>query len=136
MLVSEYRELFNGFLDNGFFNCGVALAGSRLSNSERLSILNDICYRLQVEYQKHVYLITSDQHTESELTLICPPYDYNDIPKRFDRNDTVFVLDVKLPYFDDNNNWETKIINSLLYYFYPFFGFCSSKQIVKIYENI
>lgn len=136
MLADNYETLFNGLIDNKIFNCGILLSASKISDKDKYNILNDLAYKLQIEHQKKVYLIPDNIHFESELPIICQPYDCSNISKNFDRTNTIFLINTKLPYFEDPNNWNVKFINTLLYYFYPFFGFSSTRQIVKFYENI
>ena len=75
MRVDGYKNLFDSYLDNKIFNQFVMLSPTGITHDEKLNILDEIAFRLQVEFQKQVILLTNitpedilEEGHRSELT--------------------------------------------------------------------
>jgi hypothetical protein len=123
-------------LDNNISNGCFIFNGINLTQDEKFKLLNDISYRYQIEDHKDVYLVTTNSNVITELPSIIKPQNPYDIPGHFNRNNTVFLTDITFPYFDNPESWESRIVKVLTDYFYTIIGFSSSKQIIKLYENL
>ena len=132
-----YLKLFDSFLDNNVLNTAFIISSSKLSQTDKLEILEHLSYRLQIEFDKTVIFITNKNKPSGEIDFINKETEVCDIPlNHCDRNKYVFIIDVDLPYFDKPNCWENRVIQTLIYYKYTLFGFSSDETKFKFYENI
>lgn len=129
-----YVKIFNSFLDNDLFNQTIILSPQSLTHVEKLYILNDLAYRIQIEFCKNVYIITDRLLPNCELKVIDEKTIPEELPLTINNFDSVFLIDVCRPYFEGTNSWSERIIEILQYYKMTVFGFCSNKQIIKFYE--
>lgn len=135
MKIDGYEKLFNTYLDSNIFNQLVLLSPKTLSNKHKLEILDGLAYRLQIEFQKTVVLITNKKHN-SEIDVFDNSQPTAELPLIYSKNkDVVFLVDIDSPYFDDKLSWEDKVVELLIYYKYPAFGFMSGCQKIKLYEE-
>jgi hypothetical protein len=135
MKIDGYKKLFNAYLDSNIFNQLVLLSPKSLSNDNKLSILDDLAFRLQIEFQKSVVLITNKRHN-CEIEVFDNTQPTAELPLIYNKSrDIVFLVDIDSPYFDDKMSWEDKIVELLIYYKYPAFGFMSGCQRIKLYEE-
>lgn len=136
MTYDDYENIFNIMLDSNISNGCFIFNGINLTQDKKFKLLNDIAYRYQIEYHKDVYFVTTNNKINTELPTIIKPQNPYDIPGHFDRKNIVFLTDITFPYFDNPESWESRVINILTGYFYTTLGFSSSKQIIKLYENL
>lgn len=143
MKAEYYQRLFDSCLDNNLFNQFVALSPTSISHDRELIILDNIAFRLQIEFQKQVILLTNKE-VSGDIAVINKSTKVSEIPliinnlnsdNNDDSSNVVCLIDIDFPYFEENNSWENRLIETLKYYRIPVFGFCSRGQILKIYEN-
>lgn len=127
----KYIQLFDNILDS-FQNSTFVLVGKGLTEKERLDILEHIAFRCQIEFEKEVRFISSYDVKESEI-LLPKKYDSSYLPVQFKPENTIFLTNINISYYDTLNNWELDMLTQLAYYKYPVFGF-SSHQVIKVYE--
>ena len=128
MKKSDYIKIFDSFLDNDI-SCGILLIGS-IEYKDKLEVLEYLSLRLQVEFGKNVCLITNERIESELLTLSTKDDPHVEIP----RLDCIFLCLLRNPYFKDSS-WYTDIINQLVYYRKPFFGFTTVEQKTIFYEE-
>lgn len=143
MRVDEYKNFFDSYLDNKIFNQFVMLSPTGITHDEKLNILDEIAFRLQVEFQKQVILLTNrdvygdifviDKNTKvSEIPLIIN--NMNSAKQELYGN-VVCLIDIDFPYFEESNSWENRIVETMKYYKIPVFGFSNNTQMIYVYEN-
>ena len=143
MRVDEYKNFFDSYLDNKIFNQFVMLSPTGITHDEKLNILDEIAFRLQVEFQKQVILLTNrdvygdifvvDKNTKvSEIPLIIN--NMNSAKQELYGN-VVCLIDIDFPYFEESNSWENRLVETMKYYKFPVFGFSNNTQMIYIYEN-
>lgn len=143
MRVDEYKNFFDSYLDNKIFNQFVMLSPTGITHDEKLNILDEIAFRLQVEFQKQVILLTNrdvygdifvvDKNTKvSEIPLIIN--NMNSAKQEFYGN-VVCLIDIDFPYFEESNSWENRLVETMKYYKIPVFGFSNNTQMIYVYEN-
>lgn len=143
MRVDEYKNFFDSYLDNKIFNQFVMLSPTGITHDEKLNILDEIAFRLQIEFQKQVILLTNrdvygdifvvDKNTKvSEIPLIIN--NMNSAKQELCGN-VVCLIDIDFPYFEESNSWENKLVETMKYYKIPVFGFSNNTQMIYIYEN-
>ena len=143
MRVDEYKNLFDSYLDNKIFNQFVMLSPTGITHDEKLNILDEIAFRLQVEFQKQAILLTNrdvygdifviDKNTKvSEIPLIINSM--NSAKQELYGN-VVCLIDIDFPYFEESNSWENRLVETMKYYKIPVFGFSNNTQMIYIYEN-
>ena len=134
MFKGIYEAIFDTVLDNKHLsNSTMLLIGADLKQEEKQEIMDYIALRCLSEYSKDAKFIISDTKQKSD-SIIKYGYDPNFIPCAFKPENTVFITDVFLPYFDTVDNWETKMLTALSYYKFSVYGF-ASRQIIKIYNQ-
>lgn len=134
MTNRDYLKIFNSFLDNDLFNQAIILSTNKISEITKLQILDEIAYRLQVEFGKRVIFITNKE-CSGDIETFTKKDKTSELPLLYtDKKNTVFVLYLDMPYFEDRLDWEQKVIECLIYYKYPVFGFKSDNQRVKFYD--
>ena len=135
----EYKYLFNNVMDMNYaFQCGILYcphACSDMSNTNRLSLLNEIAHRLQIEFEKDVVFI-SNESIETELPVIKTVDEASRLIATYDRNKTVFLCNFILPRIVADDNFEVRAIEQLKYYRQPFYGFTVNQQIMYLYEEL
>ena len=143
MRVDEYKNLFDSYLDNKIFNQFVMLSPTGITHDEKLNILDEIAFRLQVEFQKQVILLTNrdvygdifvvDKNTKvSEIPLIINNMNSE---KQELYGNVVCLIDIDFPYFEESNSWENRLVETMKYYKIPVFGFSNNTQMIYVYEN-
>lgn len=143
MRVDEYKNFFDSYLDNKIFNQFVMLSPTEITHDEKLNILDEIAFRLQVEFQKQVILLTNrdvygdifvvDKNTKvSEIPLIIN--NMNSAKQELYGN-VVCLIDIDFPYFEESNSWENRLVETMKYYKIPVFGFSNNTQMIYVYEN-
>lgn len=129
MNASNYIRIFDSFLDNRILNCGILLIGPNSTN-EKLYILNEIAFRLQIEFGKRVCLVSNE-----ELNSDIETFTSKDDPFSFiSKNDCVFLCNLQKSYFNDGM-WYNDLVNQLKYYKRTFFGFTTGSQQLIFYEE-
>ena len=133
----DYLSYFNSLLDNGWLNQVCLLCPPCLDLGTKFEILDEIAFRLQIEFQKEVKLMFSNPfHTvRSELDAIYKEYPLTDRISEFDVEKTVVLANIQFPYFSHEDSWEKKAIQLLEYYRLPVLGFTTHEQYIKIYEK-
>jgi hypothetical protein len=134
MNKDDYLKGFNSFLDNKLFNQFVVLSGKYLSQQTKLDILDELAYRLQIEFGKKVYLLTNED-IDCEVSVINQQTTPQEIPLIVNRDESVILVLIRTDYFNRNDSWEIESLRVLKYYKYPIFGFCSMFQDVMYYEK-
>lgn len=129
----DYRNIFMSFVNNNMFSETVLLYPSGITEDEQIKLFEELSLDLQIGFCKNVYLISSKEDIKSDM-IIQKGYDPALIVSEFDVLNTVFLVDVNIPYYNVHGSWEYNIINQLGYYKYTLFGF-SNKQIIKIYQD-
>ena len=143
MRVDWYQNIFDSYLDNKIFNQFVMLSPTEITNDEKLNILDEIAFRLQVEFQKQVILLTNrdvygdifvvDKNTKvSEIPLIINNMNSS---KQELYGNVVCLIDIDFPYFEERNSWENRLVETMKYYKIPVFGFSNNTQMIYVYEN-
>ena len=143
MRVDWYQNIFDSYLDNKIFNQFVMLSPTEITNDEKLNILDEIAFRLQVEFQKQVILLTNrdvygdifvvDKNTKvSEIPLIINNMNSS---KQELYGNVVCLIDIDFPYFEESNSWENRLVETMKYYKIPVFGFSNNTQMIYVYEN-
>jgi hypothetical protein len=143
MRVDEYKNLFDSYLDNKIFNQFVMLSPTRITHEEKLNILDEIAFRLQVEFQKQVILLTN-RDVDGDIFVIDKNTKVSEIPliinnmksaKQELYGNVVCLIDIDFPYFEESNSWENRLVETMKYYKIPVFGFSNNTQMIYIYEN-
>lgn len=143
MNFESYLKIFDSYLDSMIFNQFVMLCPIRLSHKDKLNILDHIAYRLQIEFQKVVILLTN-REVDGDIFVINKDTNVSEIPliinnmnteKQLKYGNVVCLIDIDFPYFEDSVSWEQRLVENMKYYKMPVFGFSNNTQMIKIYEN-
>lgn len=129
MTFELLKTVSNYLIDNEYFNFmlldDMYKYRNNMCSGETTEFLNDIALRLQIEYNKSVYVISRSDVTHfNAVSKIQRPTDLFIVPK----HDVFVIVDSYEPeYFkrsaDDN------LIESLKYYKIPTLGFCYKQTI-------
>ena len=143
MSFESYIKIFDSYLDNMIFNQFVMLCPIRLSQTDKLNILDYLAYRLQIEFQKKVILLTNKE-IDGDIYVINKDTKVSEIPLLINNMNTetqtkygnvICLIDIDFQYFDDSVSWEQRLVEVMKYYKVPVFGFSNNTQMIKIYEN-
>lgn len=127
--------IFNSFLDSNQFNQAIMLSSHTLSEDSKLEILDDLSFRLQIQFGKHVVFVTNKAFY-GYVDVVTPKTDASEIPLLYpNRDEVVFIVNMDFPYFENKLSWESRVVETLIYYKYVVFGFISGEQRVKFYEE-
>jgi hypothetical protein len=128
-------SIFNGFLDSNQFNQAIMLSSYTLSEDSKLEILDDLSFRLQIQFGKRVVFVTNKAFY-GDVDVVTPKINVSEVPLLYpNRDKVVFIVNIDFPYFENKLSWESKIVETLIYYKYVVFGFISGEQRVKFYEE-
>ena len=128
-------NIFNGFLDSNQFNQAIMLSSYTLSEDSKLEILDDLSFRLQIQFGKRVVFVTNKAFC-GNIDVVTPKINASEVPLLYpNRDKVVFIVNIDFPYFENKLSWEDKIVETLIYYKYVVFGFVSGEQRVKFYEE-
>ena len=132
-----YRKVFNSFMDNGIIDLALIINSRKLNPDNQREILDEVAYRLQIEFCKKVILLTNKSSPSGDIDFVGKEKNANEILLKYpDRSKHAFIVDIQFPYFNTKDCWESRALNTIMYYKYPIFGFSSSEDIIKFYENI
>lgn len=143
MSFESYVKIFDSYLDNMIFNQFMMLCPIRLSQIDKLNILDYLAYRLQIEFQKKVILLTNKE-IDGDIYVINKDTKVSEIPLLINNMNTetqtkygnvVCLIDIDFPYFEDSVSWEQRLVEVMKYYKVPVFGFSNNTQMIYIYEN-
>ena len=134
---SGYSKIFNSFLDNGMLDIALIINSRKLGKTSKEELLDELAYRLQIEFCKKVILLTNKFTPTGDIDFVGKEKNANEILLKFpDRSKNVFIVDIDFPYFNNSDSWEKRALNTIMYYKYPIFGFSSGEDIIKFYENL
>jgi hypothetical protein len=133
----KYLNLFDTILDSELFNQTFLLCSNRLSESDKIDILDYIAFRSQIQFCKNVIVLTNKNIVTGNIEIVDTRVKSSEIPLMFPhRSNTLFLVNIDFPYFENIQSWEYRVIQTLMYYKYSMFGFISGDQIIKIYEDL
>ena len=135
MKKSDYLSIFESFMDNSMWRQGIIFAAAGLTKEERAELLDEIAYRCQAEFGMTAYLVTNNttDYIDSEVSIIDKAFDPYLLPN-LRSTKPIFLVDLEIPYFENSQSWEYKIVELLIYYKYTFYGF-STRQKMIVYED-
>ena len=133
----NYLDYFNHLMDGKWLNQICLFCPVTVSLPERFDILDELAFRLQIEYQKDVkFLVSNPFHTStSQLDCIHKEYPLTEKISTFDVDKTVILANIQFPYFNYEDSWEKAGLKLFEYYRIPVLGFTTHEQCIKIYEK-
>lgn len=125
-----YLHIFNRFLEPDILPVGLILEDRGLTPEDKQSLLEELSLRLQTEFGKEVYLVSSDNF-ETELPRIKKESSFYPLITKKDK--VVFLLDIRTPYFKNDPSWEERVVDLLTYYKFIYFGFSARSSVTNFY---
>ena len=136
-ITDNYLKVFNTFIDTGILDLALILQPQKLNDSLKMSILDNLAYRFQIEFCKTAVLVANKYIPTGDIEFVGRDSIPFEVPLKYSgRSKYVFLVDIEFPYFEKKNCWEHSILQTLTYYKYPVFGFSSEEQIFKFYDNV
>ena len=129
MTFERFKTISNYLIDNEHFDFmlleDIYKYRNEMYSGKTTEFINDIALRLQIEYNKSVYVVSRSDVTHfNAIGKINKPTDLFIIPK----HDVFVVVDSYDPeYF--NRSSDDNLIESLKYYKIPTLGFCYKQTI-------